>query len=79
MASVMPRVTARINKVYYGTSSVFPWLPFVPEMIDRPRVLGPSGDLMTPGGWSTIVAKVCFCHKWCLRFVSIDLRSGRED
>jgi hypothetical protein len=54
------RVTARINKSHYGTSHLLPWLPFIPEMAGRPRILRPTGTIETPGAWSTIVAKVCF-------------------
>jgi hypothetical protein len=73
--AVMPRVTARINKVHYGASSLLPWIPFIPEMVGRPRIFGPAGDLMTPGGWCPIVAKVCFCwFDHCL--VRANSRSG---
>jgi hypothetical protein len=56
--SVMARVTARISKFHYGTSSLLPWIPYIPGMTARQRILGPNGDVMTPGGWSSIVEKV---------------------
>jgi hypothetical protein len=58
-------ITARVSKFHFGTESMVPWHPYDLEVAIRPRLLGLSGEFMTPGGFSCIVDKVLIGDESC--------------